>query len=214
MSKRVIIAGASGNLGSVVRSGFEQAGWRIATLDRSSGADLSSGDGARRAVEAAASQLGGAEALVHLVGGFASAGPITKTPDDVWNQMWALNFNTALYTLRAVLPLMQGSGFGRVVLTGSLSGVNPPAGLSAYAVSKAALHALVRVAAAEMAGKGVTVNAILPGTIDTPANRKAMPDADRSMWVAPEAICSLLLWLASPEAGDMNGALLPLSGGA
>lgn len=182
-------------------------------LDRSSGADLSTAAGAKAAVEKAVAELGGLDVVLHLVGGFA-LGTLAETGDDVWEKMMTLNFRSALFTIRAALPALRANGWGHVVVIGSPMGAEPRAGLAAYAVSKAALHALVRSAADELAGTGITVNAILPNTIDTEANRKAMPDADTKRWVKPERIASLMLWMASEEGRDMTGALVGLNGEA
>ena len=211
MAKRAIITGASGGLGSVVAVAFAEAGWEVAGLDRGSGSDLSTPDSARSAVEKAVAKLGGLDAVIHLVGGF-SLGTRAETDDAVWHKMWSMNFESALYVMRAALAPLHANQGGSIVVIGSKAGQEPSAGLTPYAVSKAALHALVKCAAAELAGTGVTINAILPTTIDTPANRAAMPDADPARWVNPANIASLLLWMASPAGRDMTGALVPLTG--
>ena len=197
----------------MVTKAFRDAGCAVVGLDRSSGADLSTAAGAKAAVEKAVAELGGLDVVLHLVGGFA-LGTLAETGDDVWEKMMTLNFRSALFTIRAALPALRANGWGHVVVIGSPMGAEPRAGLAAYAVSKAALHALVRSAADELAGTGITVNAILPNTIDTEANRKAMPDADTKRWVKPERMASLMLWMASEEGRDMTGALVGLNGEA
>ena len=211
MPQRVIITGASGGLGTVVVMAFAEAGWEVAGLDRSSGADLSTPESAKAAVERAVAKLGGLDAVIHLVGGFA-LGTMAETEDTVWRKMWAMNFESALYVMRASMAPLAANGGGAIVVIGSKAGQEPSEGLTPYAVSKAALHALVKCAAAELAGTGITVNAVLPSTIDTAANRAAMPDADPARWVKPANIASLLLWMASEAGRDMTGALVPLTG--
>ena len=211
MPQKVIVTGASGGLGSVVVMAFAEAGWEVKGLDRGSGADLSTPESARAAVEKAVEQMGGLNAVIHLVGGFA-LGTMAETDDSVWRKMWTLNLEAALYVMRASVAPLTASAGGSIVVIGSKAGQEPGAGITPYAVSKAALHALVKCAAAELAGTGITVNAILPSTIDTAANRAAMPDADPARWVKPANIASLLLWMASPGGRDMTGALVPLTG--
>ena len=213
MSRRAIITGASGGLGVVVSKAFAEAGWDVAGLDRGSGADLSQADTARAAVDAAVAKLGGLDAVIHLVGGF-TLGSMAEAGDDSWARMWTLNFQSALYVMRSSVAALTANCGGAIVVIGSKAGLEPSPGLTPYAVSKAALHALVQCAAAELSGTGITVNAVLPSTIDTPANRAAMPDADPARWVKPEHIASLLLWMASPAGRDMSGALVPLTGEA
>jgi len=223
----ILITGASGGLGAAVVRAFLSTGatvvgvsmrWaakaepdpRLLALD----ADLSNFEGARQAVTAALEETGRVDALVHLVGGFSGGKPAAETSEDDWERMMSLNLRTACHTIRAALPHMLKARRGRILAIGSRTGLEPGAGTSAYNASKAALHALIRSVAAEVKDMGVTANAVVPSVIDTPANRAAMPKADPSLWVRPEAIASLLVWLASEEAGDVNGALIPIYGRA
>jgi NAD(P)-dependent dehydrogenase (short-subunit alcohol dehydrogenase family) len=112
------------------------------------------------------------------------------------------------------LQPMLAAKHGRIVAIGSRAAVEASPGAAAYAVSKAALVALIKNVAAETKDFGVTANAVLPSTIDTPANRSAMPNADFSKWVAPEAIAKLIVWLVSEEAADVSGAIIPIYGRA
>jgi NAD(P)-dependent dehydrogenase (short-subunit alcohol dehydrogenase family) len=126
--------------------------------------------------------------------------------------MMQMNLNAAFYVFRAAIPHMRSGG--RIVAVGSRAGVQPSPGLSAYAVSKAGLNALVLTMAEELKEKGITANVVLPSTIDTPANRSWGSAEQTQKWVTPEAIAQHVLWLSSPGAGDISGALLPVYGRA
>jgi NAD(P)-dependent dehydrogenase (short-subunit alcohol dehydrogenase family) len=218
----ILVTGATGGLGPAVVKAFLDSGaaavfgvalsWDGRGLPEGNfhpiEADLTTVDGCRHA----AARAQPVDALVHVMGGFAGGAPVGETTDDVWNRMMDLNLRSAFYMIREVLPPMLEAGSGRIIAVGSRTGVEPAANLSAYAVSKAALHMLVRTVALEVAGSGVTANAVLPSTIDTAANRKAMPRADHTKWVKPEAIAEVLVWLASSEAAEVNGALIPVYG--
>jgi NAD(P)-dependent dehydrogenase (short-subunit alcohol dehydrogenase family) len=154
-------------------------------------------------------EAGPIDALVHLAGGFAG-GRVEETTDETWRHMMDLNLTAAFLMSRAVLPHMRTRGSGRIICVGSRAAENPFPGAAAYIASKAGLSALVRALALELSGTGVTVNALLPTTIDTPANRKSMPDADRSLWIAPTDLARTILFLASDEARGLSGALIPV----
>jgi NAD(P)-dependent dehydrogenase (short-subunit alcohol dehydrogenase family) len=128
--------------------------------------------------------------------------------------MFDLNLNATFYLVRAAIPVMRKSGQGRIIAIGSRAAEEPGPGVGAYSASKAAMVSLIRTVAVENRDAGITANVILPGTIDTPANRQAMPKADVSAWVQPANIASLMLWLASDAAKDVNGAVIPVYGGA
>jgi NAD(P)-dependent dehydrogenase (short-subunit alcohol dehydrogenase family) len=175
-------------------------------------ADLSSEEGAAAAVEAAAGD--GLSGLVNLVGGFASGGRLHEAPADEFARMVELNLMTAIRLTRAALPKLIDWGGGSVVCVGTKAALEPFSGASGYVVSKAAVLALVRTLAIEYRDDGVRVNAILPSVIDTPANRKAMPDAEHSTWVAPAEIARVIRFLLSSESGPVSGALVPVYGKA
>ena len=164
----------------------------------------------RRAAESA----GPIDVLVHLVGGFAGGKPVAEAESDVWDQMLNVNLRSAVHIFRAVLPRMIQTGRGRLIAVGSRAAVEPMANFAAYCSSKAALVTMVKTVALEVMGSGVTANIVLPSIIDTPANRNAMPKSDFSKWVKPESIGHLLVWLASGEASDVNGAVIPIYGRA
>jgi NAD(P)-dependent dehydrogenase (short-subunit alcohol dehydrogenase family) len=176
-------------------------------------ADLGTADGARVFVDLAASALGTLDGLALVAGGWAGGAPFEQTPPDDWTRMLEQNLATVAHVSRAALPYLLANG-GSVVAVGSRAAETGGAGMAAYAVSKLAVHALVRVLALENRDRGVRVNAVLPGTIDTPANRRAMPDADRSSWTPPEAIARTIAFLLSPDSSPVTGALVPVDGRA
>jgi NAD(P)-dependent dehydrogenase (short-subunit alcohol dehydrogenase family) len=225
MPQTVLITGAKGGLGAYVTRAFLESGAAVVGSARSIAAaefpgerfagiaaDLTSADGAARLVAATIARFGAIDALIHLAGGFAYGGPIHETASAVWDQMMDLNARAAFLLLRAIIPHMRERRAGRIVAIGSRAGVEPQANVAAYAASKAALVSLVRTAALENRGLGITANLILPGTIDTEANRKADPSADRSQWVSPEGIARLALFLASDAAREITGAAIPFYG--
>jgi NAD(P)-dependent dehydrogenase (short-subunit alcohol dehydrogenase family) len=228
--KCVLITGATGGLGkAVVHAFLEQGAFVAGTARRWVGedavdgllqvqADLTTPEGAENAVRAVIEARGRLDAVVHLVGGFAMDGPLASTKVETWDRMLGINARSAFLVFRAALAASQPAstappgGLRRLIAVGSRAGAQVSPGVVAYAVSKAALHALVVNLAAEVADRGITVNAVLPGVIDTAANRVAMPGADFSKWVAPESIAETLMWLASDAAGDTSGALIPVYG--
>jgi NAD(P)-dependent dehydrogenase (short-subunit alcohol dehydrogenase family) len=172
-------------------------------------ASLADAAGAAAFVAEAAGQLGVLDAVALVAGGWAGGTSFEEAPADEWDRMLRTNLDTVAHVCRAALPHLRAQG-GRVVAVGSRAAEAGGAGMAAYAVSKVAVHALVRALALENAKHGVRFNAVLPGTIDTPANRRAMPDADRSMWTSPEAIAGVMAFLLSSESAPTSGALVPV----
>jgi NAD(P)-dependent dehydrogenase (short-subunit alcohol dehydrogenase family) len=149
------------------------------------------------------------DVLVNAVGGFA-VGDLASTPLAEWNRMMTLNLTSAVVGCRAVIPDMARARWGRIVNIASRAVVPPQGGFIAYTVSKAAVITLTQALAQEVRLHGITVNAVLPSTMDTPANRRAMPDADRSGWVSTDAVARVVLFLASEEAEAVSGAAVPV----
>lgn len=152
---------------------------------------------------------GRVDALVNAVGGFAG-GDLASTSVAEWNRMLTLNLNTAMLGCRAALPAMTRAGRGRIVNIASRAVVPPQGGFIAYTVSKAAVITLTQALAHEVRPRGITVNAVLPSTMDTPANRRDMPDADRSSWVSTDAVALVVAFLASDAAEAVSGAAVPV----
>jgi NAD(P)-dependent dehydrogenase (short-subunit alcohol dehydrogenase family) len=220
----ILITGAKGGLGNFVTKAFLETGARVAGVSRSIAdsdfpspnfhaisADLNA-ETATNIAAAVVQKWGRIDTLIHLVGGFAGGQSVDATTEETLERMLDMNFRTAFHTLRAVLPGMRAQGAGRIVAIGSKAAIDPSPGLSAYAASKAALVSLIRTVAAENRDAGITANVVLPGTMDTPANRAAMPAADPSKWVQPAHVASLLVYLASDQAAQINGAVIPIDG--
>jgi NAD(P)-dependent dehydrogenase (short-subunit alcohol dehydrogenase family) len=146
------------------------------------------------------------------MGGFSGGKPIAETDDATWDRMMNLNLRSAFHIFRAVIPRMRAAGRGRMVAIASRAAAEPAANIAAYGASKAALVSLVRSAALENKDLGITVNAILPGTMNTEANRKADPAADFSRWVPPENVAGLVIFLTSDAAAHITGAAIPVYG--
>lgn len=223
--KVVLITGANGGLGSHVTRAFLEAGATVAgnspKIQQSDfdspkftalPADISTAAGAKSLVESVLSRLGKLDVVVHTVGGFAGGKSVAETDDAMFQSMFDLNLNTTFYLLRAVLPAMRQARSGRIIAIGSRAALEPGAGVGAYSASKAAMVSLMKTVALENKDVGITANVILPGTMDTEANRKAMPKADVSKWVQPANIARLILWLASEAGKDVNGAAIPVYG--
>ena len=223
----VVVTGGTGALGRAVvetllAEGFsvavpfrDPAGWerlraQVAN-ERLWGAPADAADPAGMVAFTAAAekQLGALSGLANLAGGYAGSPRFESAPPNEWDDMMRLNLGTAYASCRAVLPRLAHGG--SIVLVASRLVEQGGAGAAAYAVSKAGVVALARALAAENAGV-VRVNCVLPGTIDTAANRAAMPKADVSGWTAPRAIADLIAFLLSPRSGALSGALLPLTG--
>jgi 3-oxoacyl-[acyl-carrier protein] reductase len=227
--KVIIVTGASGALGQVLVDIAIARGARVAALDHAAkphaaggperfdigGVDLADAAQAKQAIDAASAHFGRLDALINVAGAFAfeavadsDSGP---SPNQNWEKMHRLNLLTALNASRSAIPHLVKSGAGRIVNIGAIGALQAGTGMGPYAASKAGVHRLTETLAAELKGK-VTVNAVLPSTIDTPANRASMPDADFHKWVTPQELANVILFLASDAASGVTGALLPVSG--
>jgi NAD(P)-dependent dehydrogenase (short-subunit alcohol dehydrogenase family) len=149
------------------------------------------------------------DALVNVVGGFAG-GDLVGTPLAEWERMMRLNLTSVVIACRAVLPGMIEARAGRIVNIASRAVVPPQGGFIAYTVSKAAVITLTQALAQEVKPHRITVNAVLPSTMDTPANRRAMPDADRSGWVSTQDVANVVAFLLSERAAAVSGAAVPV----
>jgi NAD(P)-dependent dehydrogenase (short-subunit alcohol dehydrogenase family) len=224
--KVVLITGANGGLGSAVTEAFLKSGARVAGVSRSIKdpeppnpnfmtvrAELADSNAARALVDTISSKWGGVNTLVHLVGGFAGGQSVADSDDAMLEKMLDMNFRSAFHIVRAVLPNMRNTGSGSILAIGSRTAVEPQPMLGVYSASKSALVSLIRTVALENKDRNISANVILPGTIDTPANRAANPAADFMKWVQPSQIASLLVHLASGDASQVTGAVIPVYGG-
>jgi NAD(P)-dependent dehydrogenase (short-subunit alcohol dehydrogenase family) len=221
--KIVAVTGAYGALGKVVVASALAKAAKVAGIDHAAssikataeriefgGVDLTDATEARTAIDAAASHFGKLDVLINIAGGFTFETVADGDPK-TWQRMYAQNVLTALNASRAAIPHLAASRAGRIVNVGAMGALQAGAGMGAYAASKAGVHRLTEALAAEWKGK-ITVNAVLPSTIDTAANRASMPNADFAKWVSPEELANVILFLASDAASAITGALLPVSG--
>jgi len=217
----VLITGASGGLGTPVTEAFLASGALVAATSRRIAraqhpnlrtfpADLLKADQAQALADAVVAQHGRIDALVHLAGGFTGGKPVPETDLDTWDQMLSLNLGAAVRIFRAVIPHMRRARQGRIVAIASKAAVEPAANVGAYSASKAALVSLVKTVALENRDLGITANAILPGTIDTPANREWGTPEDRAKWVSPERLAALAMFLVSDAAAQITGTAIPV----
>ena len=223
--KIVLVTGADGGLGTHVTQAFLDAGATVVGTSRkirqadfnspnftALAAEISTREGAQTLIDQVVRRFGRLDVLAHTVGGFAGGQSIPDTDEAIFQRMVDLNLNCVFYILRAAVPSLRKTGSGRVIAIGSRAALEPGAGVGAYSASKAAMVSLIRTVALENKDAGLTANAILPGTMDTPANRKAMPHADVSRWVQASSVADLVVWLASDPGKEVNGSAIPVYG--
>jgi NAD(P)-dependent dehydrogenase (short-subunit alcohol dehydrogenase family) len=226
-----MVTGGAGNLGRAVTRAFLEAGHRVfvplhkgdaqGALDglahEFSGRvdtcylDLTTERGAAAAVREALEWTGRLDAVAHLVGGWSGGILLGDTPTDLWDRMMDLNLRSAYLMARAALPVMAEAKGGSLVFVSSRAAREQRARNGAYAVSKSALLTLTEVIAEEYGPAGVRAYAVLPDTLDTRANRAAMPDADPSAWTAPETVAARIVALTTTTS-EPNGAAIPMYG--
>ncbi len=229
----VIVTGAAGALGSALVRYLAARGRSVVAIDRP-GASARLAEVAREAagvtpielevsssetwspvIERITTDLGAPAGAVLVAGGYSGGKRFFEGDSDAtWHKMMEQNLESARVSLQALLPPMVEKKRGSIVLIGSRAAVRPweSRGAAAYAASKAAVIALTQAIAAEVLDDGVRLNAVLPSTIDTPANRAAMPSADASRWVSRESLCEVIGFLLSDSARDISGAVLPVYG--
>ncbi len=225
----IIVTGAAGNLGTAIAETLARLGANLALADMReeplkeiadriggdplivAGADVRSRDGATRIAQESHARFGRVDGLANTVGTFKTANVIDGAAED-WSFLMDLNALSALRLSEAVLPVMTAQGYGRIVHVAAGAGARSFAGASVYAASKAAVLRITEAISEENKTSGITANCIMPGTIDTPQNRAAMPDADFSIWIQPTQIAAVVAFLLSREAGAVTGAAVPIAG--
>ena len=222
--KRVAVTGAFGALGAAVVQAALDAGAKVAALDRAPAPagidrrvhvlgdiDIADAQAASAALESVARTLGGLDGLVNIAGTFRWETVADGDPE-TWDLLYRVNLRSAVSASKAALPHLRAAGGGRIVNIGAGAAAKAGAGMGAYAASKAGVARLTEALAEELKDARITVNAVLPSIIDTPANRADMPKAEFDRWVKPEQLADVILFLLSDRAAAVTGALLPVSG--
>ena len=225
----ILITGAFGVLGTATAIEACNRGARVALVDHVPvvpprlagkcgpsavflpGVDLSYASAAAGAVALAHERLAGLDVLINIAGTFRWS-PLSTEGLATWDELFTVNVKTALNASAAALPYLRKSAHGRIINIGANSALKAGNGMGPYAASKSAVHRLTESLAEELKGERVTVNAVLPSIIDTPANRREMPTADFATWVTPAALAEVILFLASDAASALTGALIPVMG--
>ena len=225
--RTALLTGVTGGWGRAVLDRFAAEGWNVAVTYREETppgdlpagvlavrAELSDPDAAVAAVAAAVDRFGGVDALAHVAGGFAAAGPVDEQPIDVWRSQMTINLDTAYFMTRAVLPPMKAAGSGSIVYIGTSAMLSPFSGASGYIVSKVALGGLMRCVDVEVRTQGIRCNTVVVKIVDTPRNRADNPDADFSRWTTGEELGKVVEWLCTDASAPLSGGLIPAYGRA
>jgi NAD(P)-dependent dehydrogenase (short-subunit alcohol dehydrogenase family) len=229
--KTVIITGAAGNLGRATAAAFANQGARLALVDldpESLGAaqqalpdscdsavfatDLLDPEAVSAMIEEVKTRFEVIHVLANIAGGFAMGPALHETTDAQWDDMMGLNLRTVIHCCRAAVPALQEAGGGRIINVSARAARRGVGHMGPYCVSKAAVITLTESLADELKHQGITANCIMPGTIDTPQNRAAMPDQDHATWVPPAALADVIVFLASDAARCVTGAAIPVFG--
>lgn len=218
----VLVTGGTGGLGTAVTAAFADDGWRVVVPVRAGSAtalpgltmvtaDLTDPAQVHRAVAVAAGEPAAPlRAVVNLVGGYAGGGRVHETPVEDFERMFTLNLRPTYLVTREALAHLVDAGGGAVVCVSSRAALAPFAGAAGYIAAKAAVLAFANAVAVEYRSTGVRCNTVVPGVIDTAANRAARPGADRSSWAAPADITRVIRFLASAESAPTTGATVPV----
>jgi NAD(P)-dependent dehydrogenase (short-subunit alcohol dehydrogenase family) len=226
MSGKVIaITGGFGILGEAAVKGALDQGWTVVAIDRADaprdgfpagvdqrgGVDMTDEKTAADLFQAIVETHGRLDALLNIAGGFRWE-TLAEGSLESWDFLYNINVKTTATACRMALPYLEAAPAGRIVNVGAAGAVKAGMGMGAYAASKAGVMRLTEALAEELKGTNVTVNAVLPSIIDTPQNRKDMPDTDPDIWVKPADLAAVMLFIASDAARAMTGALVPVTG--
>lgn len=234
MERTVVITGGTGGLGTSLVRRLQEEDYRLAVTyllpeeatefeeefevdeDRLllTRVDATNPEAVATLFKNVADRWGAIHGVASLVGGWAGGRDVEETDDVRLERMLDLNLRSAFYTVRAVIPHLKETGWGRILLIGSRGAVDYPAGQAAFNIAKAGVVALGKSAASELEGTGVTANVLMPSVIDTPVTRRSLPYADYVNWPTPDEIAAVAQFLLSDESGVMNGALVPVYGQA
>jgi NAD(P)-dependent dehydrogenase (short-subunit alcohol dehydrogenase family) len=230
--KTAFLTGGTGALGGVVSQAFHDEGAAVAMTYIHEGqaaslpenlrsdktkvllirTDVTDEAQVKSAFEAAVTRFGTVDYLLNLAGGYMGKTPIEQVQLVDWEYMMDLNLTSAFLCSREALKIMLKKGSGRIINISAMAGLNPSAGRGAYGVSKAGVATLTKIAAEEVRGSGITVNALAPSILVTEANVRSSPGEDYSKWVKPEEIAELVLFLCSDAARSINGAVIEVKG--
>jgi NAD(P)-dependent dehydrogenase (short-subunit alcohol dehydrogenase family) len=223
--KVLVVTGSNGALGQAVATTLSGYGATLALLDHAQapstslpggarhygGIDLTQENVATSVMERVFKEAGRVDGLINVAGGFLWE-KLDGGTLDAWDSMYRLNLRTAVVSCQAALPYLQKAGSGRIVNVGAMGANRAAAGMGAYAASKMGVAKLTEALAQELKDQRITVNAILPSTLDTPKNRLDMPKADFTRWVTPVEAAEVIAFLVSDEARAVTGALIPVAG--
>lgn len=220
----VVVTGGGGALGAAVVAAFAAGGTSVVAVDRhpdvlerlqptvhKAAADLTDAEEVEALFDRIGQEWGVPAAVVHTVGAFRD-GAAVDTPVEDYRMLLTVNVDTAWWVSRAAGRRMADAGGGSLIHIGARQGVEPMSGSAAYSVSKAALVHLVRVLDAELHSSGVRINCLLPGLIDTEANRANLPAAAMARAITPSAIARVIAFLVGPDAAPISGAVIPVYG--
>ncbi len=226
--KVAVISGGAGGAGLIISRIFSENEYTVFVADRHEtrdkiqqtetsnirhiGVNVFDETEVAAVMEQIVQQTGQIDTLINMVGGYSAGTPIDELDTSIWDTMMRLNVTSTLLMSKYAAQKMRKAGSGRIINFAARAAKELSANTGAYAVSKAAVTALTEVQAKELRQDNITVNAVLPSIIDTPANRAAMPDADFTVWPKAEDIARVLLFLASDEAWLISGALIPVYG--
>ncbi len=232
VNKTIVLTGGTGGLGTALSKRLLAQGDKLAVtyllpdeatrFEEEVGADeaqimlrrVDGGDSeaVKSFLAEAASQFGALHGLASLIGGWAGGRDVQDTDDVRFDRMLDLNLKSSFIATRAALPHLKEAPFGRIVLVGSRAAIDNPPGQATFNMAKAAVMSLGQSLAGELDGTNVGVTVMLPSVIDTPATRATAPYADYVNWPTPDEIAAVAQFLLSPEAGVMNGAMVPVYG--